>query len=302
MPGAVADLDRARRAPGRAADRRHPLPRRQPRRRDATFRAGPGRGVRRTTLHAALSAARRPMPASPSSRVAVRRRRAARRPPAASTASRPATWSPPTACTRRSAGWSVSTRRPRGRRRFGLRCHFAVAPWTTFVEVHWAPPGEAYVTPVGRRPGRRRRARRRRRAASTTCSARFPALRERLDRVLRRSRVRGAGPLRQRSRARVAGRVLLVGDAAGYVDALTGEGIALGLGPGAGRGRRRSRGRRPSATSRRGARLGWRHDLLTHGLLRGDPARPYCGAGSCRPRPRVPWLFSAAVNELARPA
>ena len=39
----------------------------------------------------------------------------------------------------------------------------------------------------------------------------------------------GAGPLRQRAHRRVAGRVLLVGDAGGYVDALTGEGIALGL-------------------------------------------------------------------------
>lgn len=37
----------------------------------------------------------------------------------------------------------------------------------------------------------------------------------------------GAGPLRQRVRARVGERVLLVGDAAGYVDALTGEGIAV---------------------------------------------------------------------------
>ena len=43
-----------------------------------------------------------------------------------------------------------------------------------------------------------------------------------------------------------AGRVLLVGDAAGYVDALTGEGIALGLGPGPGRGRGVAR-RRPGA-------------------------------------------------------
>ncbi|GHH56337.1 hypothetical protein GCM10018773_62190 [Streptomyces candidus] len=43
------------------------------------------------------------------------------------------------------------------------------------------------------------------------------------------TQVRGAGPLRQRVRRRTAGRVLLVGDAAGYVDALTGEGIALAL-------------------------------------------------------------------------
>ena len=56
----------------------------------------------------------------------------------------------------------------------------------------------------------------------------FPVLRDRLpsEGV---SSVRGAGPLLQRTSARVAGRVLLVGDAAGYVDALTGEGIAVSL-------------------------------------------------------------------------
>ncbi|NUS54262.1 MAG: hypothetical protein HOV66_05280 [Streptomycetaceae bacterium] len=36
------------------------------------------------------------------------------------------------------------------------------------------------------------------------------------------STVRGAGPLRRSARGRVSGRVLLAGDAAGYVDALTG--------------------------------------------------------------------------------
>src|SRR3546814_17712409 len=40
---------------------------------------------------------------------------------------------------------------------------------------------------------------------------------------------RGAGPFRQRTRARTAGRVLLVGDASGYVDALTGEGLRVGF-------------------------------------------------------------------------
>ena len=43
------------------------------------------------------------------------------------------------------------------------------------------------------------------------------------------SRPRGAGPLRQSTTARVAGRVLLVGDAAGYVDAVTGEGLRVGF-------------------------------------------------------------------------
>lgn len=40
---------------------------------------------------------------------------------------------------------------------------------------------------------------------------------------------RGAGPLLQRSRSRASGRVLLAGDASGYVDALTGEGMRVGF-------------------------------------------------------------------------
>ncbi len=59
--------------------------------------------------------------------------------------------------------------------------------------------------------------------------AQFPGLRERLDGAPVVTSVRGAGPLRQRTTHRVAGRVLLAGDASGYVDALTGEGISLGL-------------------------------------------------------------------------
>ena len=36
--------------------------------------------------------------------------------------------------------------------------------------------------------------------------------------------------MRQKVRSRTAGRVLLVGDAAGYVDALTGEGLGIAFG------------------------------------------------------------------------
>ena len=57
----------------------------------------------------------------------------------------------------------------------------------------------------------------------------FPALRERLGGATASSQVRGAGPLWQRVSHRTGGRVLLVGDAAGYVDALTGEGLAMGF-------------------------------------------------------------------------
>ena len=57
----------------------------------------------------------------------------------------------------------------------------------------------------------------------------FPQLAERLAGAPTTGSVRGAGPLRQVAASPVAGRVLLVGDAAGYVDALTGEGIAVSL-------------------------------------------------------------------------
>ncbi len=57
----------------------------------------------------------------------------------------------------------------------------------------------------------------------------FPALGARLAGAEAASRDRGAGPLRQRARAVCRGNVALVGDAAGYVDAITGEGLAVAL-------------------------------------------------------------------------
>ena len=41
------------------------------------------------------------------------------------------------------------------------------------------------------------------------------------------SEVRGAGPLARAARARVVDRMVLIGDAAGYVDAITGEGLSV---------------------------------------------------------------------------
>ncbi|MGN7799969.1 NAD(P)/FAD-dependent oxidoreductase [Leifsonia sp. 22587] len=114
------------------------------------------------------------------------------------------------------------------RRRFGLRKHFGVEPWTSLVEVHWSHGAEAYVTPVddrtvgvavlGSRP-----------LDIDQVIAGIPELAGRLDGVPSVSDPRGAGPLLQRARSRSAGRVLLAGDASGYVDALTGEGMRVGF-------------------------------------------------------------------------
>lgn len=119
-----------------------------------------------------------------------------------------------------------------GRLRFGIRKHFAVAPWADAVEVHFGDGAEAYVTPAGRglvcvailfeRDGEPVR--------FEDLLARFPPLERLLSGVAAASVVRGAGPLARAARARVADRLVLLGDAAGYLDAVTGEGLSLALG------------------------------------------------------------------------
>jgi flavin-dependent dehydrogenase len=97
-------------------------------------------------------------------------------------------------------------------------------------------------------------------------------------------------------RRRTAGRVLLVGDAAGYLDALTGEGIALALAT-AGAAIGCLAAGRPDAYERAWTRLTRRHRLLTGALLaagrRPGTARLIVPAAS-----RMPPLFSAAVHAL----
>jgi menaquinone-9 beta-reductase len=115
----------------------------------------------------------------------------------------------------------------RGRARLGRRRHFTCAPWTDRVEVHWGSGAEAYVTPVGENevgvallwsgPA----------LSFDALLARFPALRTRLANAPPCSRERGSGPFHQRVVDVVRGNVALVGDASGYLDPLTGEGLAI---------------------------------------------------------------------------
>ena len=120
-----------------------------------------------------------------------------------------------------------------GRGRFGLRQHFRIAPWTSFVEVHLAEGLEAYVTPCG--PGRVGLAFLFERGAAVgevsiaSLLARFPRLEAQLAGAVPDSKARGAGPFAQRSAALAKDRFVLLGDAAGYVDAITGEGLSVAL-------------------------------------------------------------------------
>jgi flavin-dependent dehydrogenase len=104
-----------------------------------------------------------------------------------------------------------------------------VEPWSPLVEVHWADDAEAYVTPVARDEigiailwrgdGR----------GFDELLARFPALCARVRGAEPTSDARGAGPFSRRARRCQRGRVALVGDAAGCLDPLTGEGISVGI-------------------------------------------------------------------------
>lgn len=114
------------------------------------------------------------------------------------------------------------------RRRYGQRRHYAVAPWSDLIEVHWSGLGEIYVTPTAG-DGVNLALLARRGVRFEDALAATPALAARVAGAAALSELRGAGPFRQRRRGRVAGRVLLAGDASGYVDALTGEGIRIGL-------------------------------------------------------------------------
>jgi flavin-dependent dehydrogenase len=264
---------------------------------DAPFRAGPGRGVRRTTLHAAMSAS------VTATGVVVERRCAHevrqddegvvvdgerfRFVVAADGLHSPV---------RRLLGLDA---RPAPLRRYGLRRHYRLEPWTSYVEVHWADAVEAYVTPVAPDVV----------GVALLTSARapfeehlsaFPTLRARLGTASPIGDVMGAGPLHQRARARVAGRVLLVGDAGGYVDALTGEGVALGLAQARAAVAAIVDGD-PVRYERDWHRVTRRYRLLTGSLLaatRVGPVRRMLVPTA----DRLPAVFGAAVNALARPA
>jgi menaquinone-9 beta-reductase len=197
------------------------------------FAERPGRGVRRTVLHAALS--------DRADALGARRVQAKVVSLAQSAAGVSLSLSDGGSV---SAPWAIAAdglhspvRRMLGlegrpqrdaRRRFGLRRHFDLEPWTSLVEVHWSPVAEAYVTPVGDRTvgvavlGARP-------LDEDDVIAAIPSLAGRLAGVPAVTEVRGAGPLLQRARSRTSGRVLLVGDASGYVDALTGEGMRVGF-------------------------------------------------------------------------
>jgi flavin-dependent dehydrogenase len=97
--------------------------------------------------------------------------------------------------------------------------------------VHWSAGAEAYVTPIGPRCVNLaflwQEDALSEKASFESLLDRFPALAERVRGAAIESEARGAGPLARRVKARSAPGFALIGDAAGYVDAITGQGLSL---------------------------------------------------------------------------
>ncbi len=115
--------------------------------------------------------------------------------------------------------------------RFGFRRRYRLAPWTDFMELHWGRRCQVYVTPVSREeicvalissdPKLRLR------GTNDDALDEFPQLRARLENAELTSSERGAITITRKLRRVHRGRTVLVGDASGGVDAITGEGLCL---------------------------------------------------------------------------
>lgn len=194
-----------------------------------------------------------------------------------------------------------------GARRFGIRRHVASGTSDGTVEVHFADGVEAYVTPVGdgragvaflfegRAPG-----------GWDGLLARFPRLVDRFGDAATLSEERGAGPFMRASRARVLDRLVLLGDAAGFVDAVTGDGLSLALNEAldlaaiAPDAIAHGAGRRTLAPYERAWRARYRrYALFTRSLLaisrRPALRRRLVALAARDPRP-LAWIVSAAVG------
>lgn len=260
----------------------------------ADFRSGRGRGVRRTVLHSALLDAVYKADIPVVERRITEVRQDADQVEAGGLRARYLVGADGLHSTVRTAAGFAAV--ARGNRRWGQRRHYALPPESEFVEVTWAEHAEAYVTPIA--PDLIGVA-----LLSGTQGpfdeqlTAFPALAARLAGGEPASSVRGAGAMHQRVRTRVRGRVLLVGDAAGYVDPLTGEGIAVSLAAA-----RELIGclvrDRPHEYERAWQRVTWRSRLITSGLLWAR-RRPGIGRAVVPVAARLPTVFSAAVNQLA---
>ena len=185
---------------------------------EARFRFGPGLAVRRTRLHQIL--------ASRASDLGVRLLWDTRVSDASKLPS--CRWivgaDGQNSSVRHAAGLDAASRESS---RFGFRRHYRVSPWTDFVEVHWGSRCQIYVTPVSQDEIGIAVLSRDSHLRLDRALREFPELRRRLQGAEPSGAERGAVTVSRRLRHVFRGHTVLVGDASGSVDAITGEGLSL---------------------------------------------------------------------------
>jgi flavin-dependent dehydrogenase len=129
--------------------------------------------------------------------------------------------------------WAGLNGPPSKLKRWGLRQHYQITPWTNLVEVYWSKDMEAYVTPVSPNTvgvavlSRRELISSWQKPISLKETVQvFSNLGQKLLLSEAKDQLIGIGPLHQTVKRTGTGKVVLVGDAAGYLDAITGEGIS----------------------------------------------------------------------------
>ena len=171
--------------------------------------------------------------------------------------------------------------------RFTFRRHYRMAPWTDCMEIYWGAGCQMYLTPVGAAEVCVTVISSRRQMKLEDALPGFPEISRRLESAVPATFERGSVTV-TRSLKRVAGgRVILIGDASGSVDAITGEGLCLAF-------------KQASAVA----------DALESGDLAAYQARhrrlerrPAFMAGLMLTLDRSPWLCRRALHALsAKPA
>jgi flavin-dependent dehydrogenase len=111
--------------------------------------------------------------------------------------------------------------------RCAFRRHYRVSPWTNHVEIYWGTGHQMYVTPVGREEVGVVLITRNSRSRLEQVLPQYPELQIRLEGAFPLSAERGAVTGSRSLRRIFRGSTILIGDASGSIDAITGEGLSL---------------------------------------------------------------------------
>jgi len=127
------------------------------------------------------------------------------------------------------AKWSGLDAALRSSRRFARQIHYSVAPWSEFVEIYWGKDSQAYITPVGKHEVCVVMMCHDSHARMEDLLEEHRALVAHLSHADITTTERGAVTAMHKLSRVTRGNVILIGDASGGVDAITGEGLRLGF-------------------------------------------------------------------------